>query len=133
MSEDSEISTAVGFDVTKDVTLATNSTLFVPTGAYRQLHAYPTFQQATWDILLADCWGWGANILVDSCVVYKPVGVHFETYSTFDGIAIGGVATGKDPIPSGSGGAVAWPFDTGGGGGGGGGSGGGGGGSGGQP
>jgi len=73
---DSEISAAVGFNVSQAFTLEANSTILVPTFGYARLEAYPLYQPIVWNIV---CGRHG--LTYGTGMVYKPIGVYFATTS----------------------------------------------------
>ncbi|MDI3282755.1 hypothetical protein, partial [Polyangium sp. 15x6] len=73
---DSEISKAVGFNVSQEFTLEANSTILVPAFGYARLEAYPLYQPIVWNIV---CGRHGLTF--GSGIVYKPIGVYFATSS----------------------------------------------------
>ncbi|KYF94799.1 hypothetical protein BE20_05490, partial [Sorangium cellulosum] len=98
----SDISAAVGFSVSENVTLQASSVYFVPTAAYARVSAYPVFQKITWDIVSLGGWNLGigpaGGVVVGSGVVLKPVGVYFATYRIYDLAAMGGGVLNPGPI-----------------------------------
>ncbi|MDI1476510.1 hypothetical protein [Polyangium sp. y55x31] len=71
---DSDISKAVGFNVSEQFTLEANSTILVPAFGYARLEAYPLYQPIVWNIV---CGRHGLTF--GSGIVYKPIGVYFAT------------------------------------------------------
>jgi hypothetical protein len=69
----SDISKALGYDVTQTFQLTADSSVLVPVDAYARVAAYPTFQKATWTIF-----GLG-TVPMGTGSTYKPIGVYFET------------------------------------------------------
>ncbi len=97
----SDISKALGYDVTQTFQLTADSSVLVPVDAYARVAAYPTFQKATWVIF-----GLG-TVPMGGGVTYKPIGVYFDTCGCIgpdpcgtacvSGVPLGGLAGGVDP------------------------------------
>jgi uncharacterized membrane protein YgcG len=93
---DSEISTAVGYDVTEATSLQASTTVLVPFGGFKRVEAYPTYKKSVWDILDTNCTG--PNVLtVGAGVSFKAVGVFFKVCAAFD-CSLGGGMVGGDPM-----------------------------------
>ncbi len=71
----SELSKALGYDVTETFGLSADSSVLIPVNAYARVEAYPAYQRATLT-LGALC---EVPTIVGSAVVLKPVGVYFAT------------------------------------------------------
>jgi len=103
--EDSEISSSLGFRVTKSVSLEASSSILVPTGAYAVLQAYVNYQQFTWDIWAGRCWTRGTPSLgpgiVGSGSTFRPVGIFFKSCGAYNCAVMGGGVISGGPIPSG--------------------------------
>jgi hypothetical protein len=69
----SDISKALGYDVTETVQLTAETSVLVPVDAYARVSAYPTWQKATWVVLGPVPYPYGGG------TVYKPIGVYFAT------------------------------------------------------
>jgi hypothetical protein len=72
----SQISKALGYDVSETFYLQAETSVLVPVDAYARIDAYPTYQQATWQTLGTSCPG---QLIVGGGFAYKPVGVYFDT------------------------------------------------------
>lgn len=69
----SEISAALGYDVTQIFQLTAETAVLVPIFAYARVDAYPSWQKATFAVLGPGPFHFGGG------VVYKPIGVYFDT------------------------------------------------------
>jgi hypothetical protein len=69
----SDISKALGYDVSQTFQLTADSSVLVPVDSYARVAAYPSFQKATWTIF-----GLG-TVPMGAGSTYKPIGVYFET------------------------------------------------------
>jgi hypothetical protein len=97
--EESEISTAVGYDVSEETSLQAATTVLVPFGGYKRVEAYATYKKSIWDILDTNCNG--PDVLnVGAGVSLKAVGVYFKVCAAFD-CSLGGGLVGGDPMLSG--------------------------------
>lgn len=97
---DSTVSEAVGFNLSKSTLLVAGSSILVPTAAYARVEAYPAFERITWDIV-GTSGGYsvpGVPVLLGTGAVDKPVGVYFKVIRVLDCGAPGGGF--DDPIPS---------------------------------
>lgn len=68
-----ELSAALGWDVSKSIELTADTSVLVPVNAYARIEAYPTYQKSTWTMV-----GFG-QVPVGYGTTYKPVGVYFAT------------------------------------------------------
>jgi hypothetical protein len=69
----SELSAALGYNVSQTFELAADTTVLVPINAYARVDAYPSYQKATWVVFGFD------QAVQGTGVVYKPIGVYFDT------------------------------------------------------
>jgi hypothetical protein len=96
---DSEISAAVGYDVTQGSTIAASTTVIVPFGGYKRVEAYAAYKKTIWDLLDSNCNG--PDVLTPAAgFSFKPVGVYFKVCTALD-CSLGGGLVGGDPLPSG--------------------------------
>jgi hypothetical protein len=97
--DESEVSTAVGYDVTESSSIAASTSVAVPFGGYKRTEAFAAYKKSTWDILDTNCNG--PDVLNTSAgVAFKPVGVYFKVCTELD-CSLGGGVVGADPLPSG--------------------------------
>ncbi len=97
--EESEISTAVGYDVSEETSLQASTTVLVPFGGYKRVEAYATYKKSIWDVLDTNCNG--PDVLnIGAGVSFKAVGVYFKVCAAFD-CSLGGGLVGGDPLLSG--------------------------------
>jgi hypothetical protein len=68
-----DLSEALGYDVSKEVTLSGATTVLVPVDAYARIDAYTTYQRATWTMF-----GLG-GVALGLGATYRPIGVYFST------------------------------------------------------
>jgi uncharacterized membrane protein YgcG len=96
---ESDISTAVGYDVTESSSVAASTSVPVPFGGYKRVEAYAAYKKSIWDILDSNCNG--PDVLNTAVgVSLKPVGVYFKVCTELD-CSLGGGLVGGDPLPSG--------------------------------
>jgi hypothetical protein len=69
----SEISAALGWDVSQTVQLDAETSVLVPLDAYARVDAYPSYQRITWSLIAL------GQVVVGSGTTYKPIGVFFDT------------------------------------------------------
>ena len=97
--EESEISSAVGYDVGESSSVAASTSVPVPFGGYKRIEAYAAHKKSIWDILDSNCNG--PDVLNTAAgFSFKPVGVYFKVCTELD-CSLGGGLVGGDPIPSG--------------------------------
>jgi hypothetical protein len=97
--QESEISTAVGYDVSEATLLSASTSVLVPFGGYKRAEAYAAYKKSTWDLLDTNCGG--PDVLtVSAGSSLKPVGIYFKVCSAYD-CSLGGGQVGGDPLPSG--------------------------------
>lgn len=97
----SDLSRALGYDVTETIELSADSSVLVPVDAYARVDAYPSWQKATWVIQGPGPFHFGGG------TVYKPIGVYFDTCGCIGpdpcgaGCIRGFPYAGSAPAPSG--------------------------------
>jgi hypothetical protein len=97
--DDSEISAAVGYDVTQGSTISASTTVLVPFRGYKRVEAYAAYKKTIWDLLDTHCNG--PDVLTPAAgFSFKPVGVYFKVCTALD-CSLGGGLVGGDPLPSG--------------------------------
>jgi hypothetical protein len=93
---DSEISTAVGYDVRLSTAIEASTSVPVPFGGYKRVEAYASFKKSVWDNLDTNCDG--PDVFTPAAgFSFKAVGVYFKVCSAYD-CALGGGQVGGDPL-----------------------------------
>ena len=96
---DSQVSTAVGYDVQLSSTIAASTNIPVPFGGYKRVEAFASYKKSVWDNLDTNCDG--PDVLtVGAGYSFKPVGVYFKVCAAYD-CSLGGGPIGGDPTLSG--------------------------------
>jgi hypothetical protein len=72
----SDLSTALGYDVSSTFSVSADSTVLVPLYSYARIDAYPTYQRTRYQVVGFGCPG---QVVVGTGVAMKPVGIYFET------------------------------------------------------
>lgn len=96
---DSQVSTAVGYDVHVATAINASTNVPVPFGGYKRVEAFASYKKSVWDNLDSNCDG--PDVLtVGAGYSFKPVGVYFKVCSAYD-CSLGGGQVGGDPVMSG--------------------------------
>jgi uncharacterized membrane protein YgcG len=96
---DSQISTAVGYDVREATTVEASTSVPVPFGGYKRVEAFASYRKTVWDNLDSNCGG--PDVLtVGAGFSLKAVGVYFKVCTAYD-CSLGGGQVGGDPLLSG--------------------------------
>jgi hypothetical protein len=69
----SDLSSALGWDVSRSVELTADTVVLIPVDAYARLDSYTTYQKTTWTMV-----GLG-GVTIGLGATYKPIGVFFST------------------------------------------------------